>query len=72
MKLRFSLLVYNLFDRLNEYGVNATTGRANQQIIREGDLNSHRSDFNEYEDRVNNPANFGSPREVKLEVGFLF
>ena len=71
-KLRFSLLVYNLLDNKNEYGVNSTTGRANQQIVRETDLLLHRSDFCSYYDRIISPANIGTPREVKFSVGILF
>ncbi len=72
INLRLAVLVYNLLDRMNEFGVDSTTGRANQEIIREIDLVRHRSDFNEYEDRVNNPANLSAPREIKFELGFTF
>lgn len=71
-KLRLSLLAYNIFDAKNELNVDSTTGRANQQIIRDTDLLLHRSDFNTYYDRVNNPANFSAPREIKLSAGLLF
>jgi outer membrane receptor protein involved in Fe transport len=71
-KLRFSLLVYNLFDAQNELFVDSTTGRANQQIIRETDLILHRSNFNSYQDRINNPGNLSAPREIKLSAGILF
>ncbi len=71
-KLRLSLNVYNLFDRLNENGVNATTGRAYTAVVQETDLASHRSNFNDYYDRIQNPAMFSSPRQVKLGVGILF
>jgi hypothetical protein len=66
------MLIYNLLDAKNEYGVDSTTGRANQQIIRETDLLLHRSDFNTYYDRVINPANISAPREIKFSVGFYF
>ena len=72
IKLRFSLLVYNLLDRKNEMYVNSTTGRANQRIIREADLYSHRSDFNEYLDRVINPGTLSPPREIKFSMGIMF
>ena len=71
-KVRLSMLIYNLLDAKNEYGVDSTTGRANQQIIRETDLLLHRSDFNTYYDRVINPANISAPREIKFSVGFYF
>ena len=72
LNLRFSMLIYNLLDRMNEYGVNSTTGRANHQIIREADLYMHRSDFNSYQDRVINPANLSAPREIKFSMGIMF
>ncbi|HDQ43946.1 MAG TPA: TonB-dependent receptor [bacterium] len=72
MKWKAELFVYNLFDRLNEYGVNSQTGRANQAIIRPADLASHTSDFNAYHDRIQNPANFSAPRQVKLGIGVTF
>jgi outer membrane receptor protein involved in Fe transport len=72
MKLRFNLLVENLLDRKNELFVNGQTGRANDVILRPTDLASHRSLFNEYIDRVTNPAAISAPRYVKLGVGIVF
>ena len=71
-KVRLELLVYNLLDNKSELNVNSTTGRANQQIVYESDLRNHHSNFNTYDDRINNPANISAPREVKLSVGLLF
>lgn len=71
-KVRFTLNVYNLLDRLNEWGVNSTTGRAYTAVIRESDLASHRSNFNEYIDRVHNPSMYSTPRLVKLGMGIVF
>lgn len=71
-KVRLSMLIYNLFDAKNELRVDSTTGRANQQIIRETDLLLHRSDFNTYYDRINDPSSFSAPREIKFSVGFYF
>ncbi|RQW04512.1 TonB-dependent receptor, partial [candidate division KSB1 bacterium] len=71
-KMRLSMLIYNLFDAKNELVVDSTTGRANQQIVRETDLLLHRSDFNTYYDRINNPANLSAPREIKISLGFYF
>ena len=59
-KINFRLAVYNLFDRLNEGWVNGNTGRAYTAIIRDTDLAGHRSDFNEYIDRVQNPSMFST------------
>ncbi|NQT27491.1 TonB-dependent receptor [candidate division KSB1 bacterium] len=72
IKTRLTLVVYNLLDRMNEYGVNPQTGRANQAIILDSQLASHRSDFNDYNDRIQNPGSFSAPRMVKLGVGFYF
>jgi hypothetical protein len=71
-KLRFSVLIENLLDRKNEFGVNATTGHANEAIIRPVDLANHRSLFNDYEDRIINPATISVPRYVKFGIGLLF
>ena len=64
--------IYNLFDRLNEEWVNGQTGRAYTAVIKETDLASHRSDFNEYEDRIENPSMFSSPRMLKIALGIYF
>jgi outer membrane receptor protein involved in Fe transport len=70
--LRMNLLIENIFDKLNELEVNGQTGRANEAIIRQSDLLNHRSTFNDYNDRLNNPASFSPPRYVKLGIGILF
>ncbi|MBN2093132.1 TonB-dependent receptor [candidate division KSB1 bacterium] len=72
MKLRFTLDVYNLLDRLNEVAVNSQTGRAYTAIIRKTDLDAHRSTFNEYIDRVHNPGMYSAPRMIKLGMGLMF
>ena len=72
IKLRWSLYVYNLFDRLNEENVDGHTGRTNQAIIRESDLLQHWSDFSTYEERIYSPSNWSRPRAVKLGLGILF
>ncbi len=72
MKLRFTLNVYNLLDRLNEVAVNSQTGRAYTAIIRQTDLDGHRSTFNEYIDRVQNPGMYSAPRMIKLGLGLMF
>ena len=72
LKLQLRLSIYNLFDRLNEVAVNPQTGRAYTAIIREVDLLGHRSDFNEYIDRVHNPSMFSAPRMVKFGLGIVF
>ncbi|MBN2281129.1 MAG: TonB-dependent receptor [Candidatus Marinimicrobia bacterium] len=72
MNLQFTLAVYNVLDKLNENWVNGTTGRAYTAIVRETDLLSHRSNFNEYKDTYQNPAMYSAPRRIKLEMGINF
>lgn len=72
VNIRLSLYVYNLLDRLNEYGVNGNTGRANQAIIRDSDRLQHWSDFSTYEERIYSPANWSAPRSVKFGLGINF
>ena len=60
------LLVYNLFDIKNEYGVNATTGRAGV------DLNTKFAapivGMNTIEEYLKNPADYSAPR--RISIGF--
>jgi len=72
LNLRLDLTIYNLLDRLNENWVNGQTGRAYTAVIKDTDLAGHRSDFNEYEDRIKNPSMYSSPRSVKLALGINF
>ena len=72
VKMRLSLTVYNLFDKLSEVWVNAQTGRAYTTIIKPTDIAGHRSNFNEYEDRVRNPSMYSAPRLVKVGLGIVF
>ena len=65
ISVRLNYSIYNLLDRLNEYWVDATTGRAYTAIIQPSDLTSHHSDFNEYNDRIHNPSMYSAPRLVK-------
>ena len=72
MKMRATLLVYNLFDQLNDSWVNGNTGRAYTAIIRETDLASHRSNFNTYEDRIHDPTMYSTPRLIKISLEMVF
>jgi len=72
LKLRLTATIYNLLDRLNEEWVNGQTGRAYTAIIRPTDLASHRSNFNEYIDRIQNPSMYSAPRMVKIGLGVTF
>ncbi|MBN1893993.1 TonB-dependent receptor [bacterium] len=70
--LRLTLLVYNLFDRLNESWVNSQTGRAYTAVVQETDILGHRSLFSTYEDVYQNPSMYSTPRSVKLGLGISF
>ena len=72
IEARLTLLVYNLFDRLNENSVNGTTGRAYTGIVRPIDIQTYRSDFSEFEDILQNPSMFADPRSVKIGLEFKF
>ncbi len=69
---KIDLTIYNLLDRLNENWVDSETGRAYTAVIRETDLAGHRSDYNNYEDRIQNPSMYSAPRAVKLALGINF
>jgi len=69
---RLTILVYNLLDRLNEVAVYASTGRAYTTVVRESDINSHYSDFNDYWDQIHNPAMYSAPRMVKIGFNVSF
>lgn len=70
--LEFNLRVYNLLDRLNEYGVNPNTGRAYTAVVQESDLASHKSTFNDFYDRIKDPGAYAAPRFIKLGMGVAF
>ena len=72
LKGQITLNVYNLFDRRNAMWVYSDTGQPYTTIIFDSDRSNHRSDFNTYEDRVENPTAYSSPRQIKLGFGILF
>lgn len=63
---KLKLSVYNLLDRLNAASVYSTTGQPYNRIIQEGELYQQHSNFNDYNDRVENPGMYSAPRLVKL------
>ncbi len=71
-KGRITLNIYNVLDRKNANWVYADTGQPYTTIIFESDRTNHRSDFNTYEDRVENPTAFSAPRQIKVGFGVLF
>jgi len=72
MKMRLKLLAFNILDRLNAVSVNSQTGKAYTAIVRESDLISHHSDFNQYSDRIQIPSMYAAPRLVKLGLEVMF
>jgi len=66
--LRFKtfLLAYNIFDRLNEYGVYGSTGRANRDLNVKfaGDIYG----LNTIEEYVNNPSFYSAPRLIRMGI----
>ncbi len=71
-KARLILTVYNLLDRLNAQWVYSDTGQPYVTVVREGDLASHHSDFNDYYDRIKNPSAYSAPRQIKIGFGVDF
>lgn len=59
-------LVYNLLDRKNEYGVNATSGRANIDLFTY--LSGPIIGLNTLDEYLNNPASFSAPRQVRIGI----
>jgi hypothetical protein len=70
--LRATLRIFNLLDQLNANWVDGTTGRPNQVIVRERQLQDFKSHFTDYYDQIKNPGAYWAPRLVKfgLSLGF--
>lgn len=66
------LNIYNIFDRKNTIWVYSDTGQPYTTIIFDSQRANHRSDFNTFDDRVENPTAFSAPRQIKLGFGILF
>ena len=65
------IIIYNLFDTLNEYGVYASTGRAGQNLAA-NEYTGVIYGLNTKEEYVLNPANYSSPREIRIGFGVGF
>lgn len=72
IKGQFTLNIYNLFDKKNALWVYSDTGQPYTTIIFESDRSNHRSNFNTFDDRVQDPTAYSSPRQIKLGFGVLF
>jgi outer membrane receptor protein involved in Fe transport len=70
--VRFTLNIYNLFDKLNASWVYGNTGEPYSTIVTEGEQANFRSDFNNYYDRIENPTMYSNPRSVKITMGYIF
>jgi len=68
------LIVYNLFDIANEYGVSSNTGRAGFDLVAQEFVNNGRTvkGLNTITEYTNNPAAYSGPREVRLGFGLAF
>ncbi len=66
------LMIYNLFDIKNEFGVYSTTGRANVDLNTQYVKQSDVIGLNTIEQYVNNPSLYSTPREIRLGLGFGF
>ena len=69
---RITFEIYNLFDTLNEYGVNAQTGRAYSAILNENSVSSFRSNYTTIEDTYQDPSSYGAPRSIKIGIDFRY
>ncbi|MFA6980852.1 MAG: TonB-dependent receptor [Ignavibacteriaceae bacterium] len=68
LKLNTFVLIYNLLDTKNEYGVNSASGRANVDIF------TYEANqiigLNTVQEYLNNPTSFSSPRQIRLGMQF--
>lgn len=66
------LMIYNLLDIKNEFGVYSTTGRANVDLNTQYYRDSDIIGLNTIQQYVTNPAMYSTPREIRLGLGFGF
>ncbi len=69
---RITFEVYNLFDTLNEYGVNSQTGRSYSAILNENDYASFRNNYTTIEDTYQDPSAYGAPRSLKIGLEWRY
>ena len=64
------LLVYNVFDIKNEWGVYSTTGRATYDLNVKyaGEING----LNTFDQYINNPQMYSAPRQIRVGLSFGF
>ncbi len=68
VKLNTFVLIYNLLDIKNEYGVNSASGRANVDIFTYEA--SQIIGLNTIQEYLNNPTSFSSPRQIRFGMQF--
>lgn len=66
------LIVYNVFDKLNEVSVNSATGRAYTTILTSSEMATFTSNYNDIYDSYQDPSMYSAPREIKVGIGFNF
>ncbi len=66
------LLVYNVLDIKNEYGVYSTTGRASVDLGPRLSNPGEIIGLNTLQQYINNPSMYSAPREIRLGFGFGF
>ncbi len=68
INFRAYLMIYNVLDIRNEFGVYASTGRANADLNTQyaGDVIG----LNTIQEYLNNPGMYSTPREIRLGIGF--
>lgn len=65
------LLVYNLLDIKNEYGVSASTGRAGQDLAAE-EYTGYIYGLNTMREFLLNPQDYSAPRQIRIGLGVGF
>jgi len=68
VRLNTFVLIYNLLDTKNEYGVNSASGRANVDIFTYEA--SQIIGLNTIQEYLNNPTSFSSPRQIRFGMQF--
>ena len=66
IKARVTFEIYNLFDTLNEYGINSQTGRAYSAILSDSDIAAFKNNYTNIEDTYQDPSQYGAPRSIKI------
>lgn len=68
--LRTYIMIYNVLDLRNEFGVYSSTGRANVDLNTQyaGDVIG----LNTIEEYIKNPSMYSAPREIRVGVGIDF